>query len=103
MTTPCTPDRFRRADERAKVLRVVQRIKYKDKRLFVLFFGMVKDIDHIAIRIPADLRDDSLIVLVDLVQPRPLRFDDLDLSFSRQSKISAKPALLPAPLRQVRS
>ena len=86
-------DRLGRADERAEVLRVVQRIKQKDERLFVLLFGMVKDLDLIAVRIRTDLGDDALIVLVDLIQLGAFHFDDWE-SCVAQPMPRSRPACL---------
>ncbi len=87
--------RFRRADERAEVLRVLQGIKHQDKRQFPAC--VFEDIEHIRVRVSADFSHDALIVLVHLVQFGTPHTADLDLLLSRQLENLLDLALLLHP------
>src|SRR4026208_2369080 len=67
-------DNLRRAKESSEVLWVIERIKHQDKRRFILLTGMVKDFNCIAVYVPADLSHYSLMVLMEIIEPRPLHF-----------------------------
>ena len=46
MMTPCAPDTFRRADDRAEVVRILDLVEDDDKGLFTALFGESEDILH---------------------------------------------------------
>ena len=67
-------DRLCRAQERAKVLRVIQRVKQQDERLFVPGAGVLENIKDIAVGVFPHFRGHALVILVNFVQPAPLHF-----------------------------
>ena len=88
-----------RAQERTKVLRVIQRIKKKNKRRLIPGAGLFQDLDQVAIGIGAHFGRYTLMVLVHLVQLAALDALDQDAALSGKIQDLLEPPFLLRALR----
>jgi hypothetical protein len=63
-------DRLRSTQQGPEVLRIVERIKEENEGGLPVRPRVLKDIEHVAVWISTDLGDDTLMVTVNLIQPR---------------------------------